>query len=183
LEQTGPGFVIAGPPESGRSTALGAIGRALLAQGVRVVAIAPRHSPLLDLLDGDGSVAVFDGNEARSPDLTTLMSDQGPLVVLVDDAELVDPDNAQLIEIASGAPGSRALVVAGGVDDVRDAFRGFLLYAKRSGTGLLLSPKTHLDATVFNGTLPRGSGFSGPPGRAHLFGRGRPLALVQVPVG
>jgi hypothetical protein len=101
--------------------------------------------------------------------------------VLVDDAELLDPDDAWLAALASGPPGRAALVVAGALEPLRDGFRGFPLYAKRHGSGLLLSPRTHLDASVFNGSLPRGGGFAGPPGRAYLFLRSRPAALVQVP--
>jgi S-DNA-T family DNA segregation ATPase FtsK/SpoIIIE len=183
LAEAGPGFVIAGPPESGRSTALLTMGRALAARGVVVVAISPRRSPLLELADLGGAVTIFQGAEAQSPDLGELLADEQPIVALVDDAEMVDPDNSHLLTMASGAPGHHGIVVAGGIDDLRDAFRGFMLQAKRPGSGLLLSPKGHLDATVFNGVLPRGSGFSGPPGRAHYFARGRPKALVQVPAG
>jgi S-DNA-T family DNA segregation ATPase FtsK/SpoIIIE len=183
LAEAGPGFVIAGPPESGRSTALLTMGRTLAAHGIAVVAIAPRRSPLLELAELGEAVTIFQGAEARSPDLGALLANEQPMVVLVDDAEMVDPDNPHLLGVASEAPGQHGIVVAGSIDDLRDAFRGFMLQAKRPGSGLLLSPKGHLDATVFNGVLPRGSGFTGPPGRAYYFTRGRPKALMQVPAG
>ena len=104
-----------------------------------------------------------------------------PLAVLVDDAELVDPDDAWLVELASGPAGTRAVVVGGAVEPLRDGFRGLPLYAKRNGSGLLLSPRSHLDAGVFNATLPRGGGFTGPAGRGYLFLRGRLNTLLQVP--
>ena len=96
------------------------------------------------------------------------------------DAELVDPD-AWLTGLLSAPAGQSAVIVAGALEPVRDAFRGFLLYAKRNGNGLLMSPKSHLDAGVFNSSLPRGAGFTGPAGRSFLFLRSRPVALLQVP--
>jgi len=198
LAELGPGFVVTGSPESGRSTTLLSIGTSLLTQGCRVVAVTPRQSPLSALADHAGA-ALLDGAKARSlategpAALGALSATDGAggemkgeghgrsVAVLVDDAELLDPDDAWLTALTSGAPGTSAVVVAGALEPIRDGFRGFPLYAKRHGSGLLLSPKTHLDAAVFNGSLPRGAGFTGPPGRGYLFLRSRQVALVQVP--
>ena len=185
LAQLGPGFVVTGAPESGRSTALLTMAERLLDGGCGVVAVAPRPGPLAEGLAGRDGVVVLHGPDARSPGGAgrEWAEQRGgrPLAVLVDDAELVDPDDEWLTGVASGAPGDRALVVAGGLEPLRDGFRGFPLHAKRHGCGLLLSPRTHLDASVFNATLPRGAGFTGPPGRAYLFVRSRPLTMLQVP--
>jgi S-DNA-T family DNA segregation ATPase FtsK/SpoIIIE len=191
LAEYGPGFVVTGTPESGRSTALLSIGTTLLAQGSHVLAVTPRQSPLRTLASQAGAV-VMEEAAARAPGtdgpvaLDALVAVGGGdaerrVVVLVDDAELTDPDDAWLTALASGPPGRCALVVAGALEQLRDGFRGFPLYAKRGGNGLLLSPKTHLDAAVFNGSLPRGAGFTGQPGRGYLFLRSRPVALLQVP--
>lgn len=185
LAQVGPGFVVTGAPESGRSTALLSMAELLLAGGCGVVAVTPRPGPLADGLAGRDGTAVLQGPDAQSPaaagqDWAEKWGAR-PLAILVDDAELVDPDDVWLTAVASGPPGDRALVIAGGLEPLRDGFRGFPLHARRHGCGLLLSPRTHLDASVFNGTLPRGAGFTGPAGRAYLFARGRPLTLLQVP--
>jgi S-DNA-T family DNA segregation ATPase FtsK/SpoIIIE len=192
LAEHGPGFVVTGSPESGRSTALLSFGATLLSRGCHIIAVTPRQSPLR-ALNGRSGVLVLDGGEARSPGtegrsaVESMVKGVGdpsvtpPLVVLVDDAELVDPDDPWLTELASGPAGRCAFIVAGALEPLRDGFRGFPLYAKRTGSGMLMSPKSHLDAGVFNGALPRGSAFSGPPGRAYLFVRSRPLALVQIP--
>jgi S-DNA-T family DNA segregation ATPase FtsK/SpoIIIE len=186
LAELGPGLVITGQPESGRTTALASLGITLAAQGCQLVIVDPnrRPSPLAMLSDRPG-VAILTGAEARSPSpdaLPLALDPDTPLAVLIDDAEMVDAENPWLTELAGSPPGMVAVVMAGALDPIRDGFRGFPLQAKRPGLGLLLSPKSHLDATVFNATLPRGAGFSGPPGRGHLFQRGRAVALVQVPV-
>jgi S-DNA-T family DNA segregation ATPase FtsK/SpoIIIE len=182
LEDTGSAFTIVGSPESGRSTALVSIARVLLSQGTRVVALAPRPSPLRSLTSVEGAVTVLSGQDARSPDLKAMLADPGPLALLIDDAEDVESDNASIAAFLAPGSGARALIIAGPVDDVRDAFRGFLVQARKPGTGLLMSPKSHLDATVFGAAMPRGSAFTGPPGRAHLFVRGRYASLVQMPL-
>jgi S-DNA-T family DNA segregation ATPase FtsK/SpoIIIE len=191
LVDQGPAYVVTGTPESGRSTALLSMARSMAAQGTALIAITPRRSPLTELRDLPG-VCVIDGASARAPadagrDATNRLLaeprgfNEGSLCVLVDDAELIDPDDVWLTEMASAAPGATALVIAGALESLRDGFRGFPLYAKRSGCGLLLSPRTHLDAAVFNANLARGAGFSGPPGRGYLFLRSQVAAVVQVP--
>ena len=181
LGQTGSTFVVAGSPESGRSTTLLTIGRTLAAQGTRVVALVPRPSPLATLTSTQADVTVLTGSEARSPDLERFLSLDGPLAVLVDDVEEIGPDDPALTALLAGGVTDRALIVAGPVDEVRDAFRGVLVQVRKSGTGLLLSPKSHLDANMFGVSLPRGSAFNGPPGRCQLFVRGRYVSLLQVP--
>ncbi len=172
LADHGPGFVVTGSPESGRSTALLAIGTTLLDRGCRVVVVTPRPSPLSSL-GGRDRVVVLDGAAGRAPKLEgPAMIDaldigpHEPLAVLVDDAELVDPDDAWLVELASGPAGTRAVVVGGAVEPLRDGFRGLPLYAKRNGSGLLLSPRSHLDAGVFNATLPAAAASPGRPAAA-----------------
>jgi len=182
LSENGPSYVIAGPPESGRSTALFSAGLSLLDQGCRLICVAPKRSPLLQLRDAGGVLGILEGSDARTPELGEMLSEDGPIAVLVDDAELVDPDNIQLAQLITHGTAPRAMVLAGGLEDIRDAFRGLLLQARRSGTGLLLSPKAHLDAALFNCALPRGAAFVGPPGRGYLIVRSRLQALVQVPL-
>ena len=182
LADTGSSFVVAGSPQSGRSASLVTFAHTLLGQGTRVIALAPRVSPLRSLNQEGGRVVVLAGADARSPDLSQYLNEPGPIAVLVDDAEDVDPDNPSVASLLNANSGDRALVIAGAVEDIRDAFRGFLVQARKSGTGVLLSPKSHLDAGAFGASLPRGSAFNGPPGRAHLFVRGRYTGLVQLPV-
>ena len=182
LSEVGPALVVVGPPGSGRSSALRSITKTLTLQGCSVVVIAPRKSVLLDLRGETGVIQVFEGKDGHAPDLGAWRDFEGPLVVVIDDAEQVEPDHPVLNELATARREDRGVLLAGNLDDIRDAFRGFTAASKRSGTGILLSPKSHLDAAVFNGSLPRGSGFSGPAGRGYLFVRGRLAGQIQVPV-
>ncbi|MGW2217391.1 FtsK/SpoIIIE domain-containing protein [Nonomuraea sp. NPDC001684] len=161
----GPGAVIAGPSRSGRSSVLVTAARSLIAAGTPVVAVAPRRSPLRDLAD---AVAVLDGNAA---DLSELVADLGQYVVVVDDAELVNPDSplgTSLEEVLrSGRDGDHGLLIAGSTGDLAVAYRGFVAETRKSRTGVLLSVQGPTDGDLFSIRLPRGAG-GGPPGRGLL---------------
>lgn len=161
----GPGAVIAGPSRSGRSSALMTAARSLIARGTPVVAVAPRRSPLREL---DGALAVLDGN---ADNLAEVVADRRHYVVLVDDAELVNPDSplgAALEEVLrSGRDGDHGLLIAGTTGDLAVAYRGFAAETRKSRTGLLLAVQGQADGDLFTIRLPRGT-VGGPPGRGFL---------------
>ncbi|MDA0637170.1 FtsK/SpoIIIE domain-containing protein [Nonomuraea sp. MCN248] len=161
----GPGAVIAGPSRSGRSSALLTAARSLIARGTPVIAVTPRRSPLRDL---DGALAVLDGD---APGLAELVADLSRFVVLVDDAELVNPDSPMgtaLEEVLrSGRDGDHGLLIAGTTGDLAVAYRGFAAETRKSRTGLLLSVQSQADGDLFTIRLPRGT-VGGPPGRGFL---------------
>ncbi|MFG1941938.1 FtsK/SpoIIIE domain-containing protein [Nonomuraea sp. NPDC048826] len=165
----GPGAVIAGPSRSGRSSALLTAARSLISRGTPVIAVTPRRSPLRDL---DGALAVLDGDATQ---LTELVADLGQYVVLVDDAELINPDSplgTALEEVLrSGRDGDHGLLVAGTTGDLAVAYRGFVAETRKSRTGLLLSVQGQADGDLFNIRLPRGT-VGGPPGRGFLITTG-----------
>ncbi|WP_285773336.1 FtsK/SpoIIIE domain-containing protein [Microtetraspora sp. NBRC 13810] len=164
----GPGAVIAGPARSGRSSALLAAARSLLAQGTPLVVVAPRRSPLRALAEERGVLAVLGGQAA---DLPALVAGQDRYVVLVDDAELVSADSAlgmALEEVLrSGRDAEHGLIIAGTTGDLTAAYRGFVAEARKSRTGLLLSVQSPADGDLFNVRLPRGA-VGGPSGRGLL---------------
>lgn len=161
----GPGAVIAGPARSGRSSVLLTAAHSLLARGTPVIAVAPRRSPLRDLA---GAVAVLDGN---ATDLADLVASHRQYVVLVDDAELVNPDSplgTALEEVLrSGRDGDHGLLIAGSTGDLAVAYRGFVAEARKSRTGVLLAVQGQTDGDLFTIRLPRGAS-GGPPGRGLL---------------
>ncbi|MEU0565523.1 FtsK/SpoIIIE domain-containing protein [Nonomuraea sp. NPDC005983] len=165
----GPGAVIAGPARSGRSSALLTAAMSLISQGTPVVAVAPRRSPLRHL---EGALAVLDGNDTG---LSELVAGQDRYVVLVDDAELINPDTplGQALEevLRSGRDGEHGLIIAGATGDLATAYRGFVAEARKSRTGLLLSVQSPADGDLFTVRLPRGS-VGGPPGRGLLITTG-----------
>ena len=187
LARDGPGFTVAGPPGSGRSTALVALAWALLAGGTRLVLVTPRPSPLRALVDAARVVAVLDA-DARPDELDQLMTTGArhpePTAVVVDDGELLadSPLAAPLAAfLRTARDNSGALVVAGTTDDLLGEFRGFLLDARRGRGGLLLSPGGPADGELFGRRLTSWVPGAQPPGRGLFFRRGRPTP-VQVPL-
>ena len=184
LALLGPGFTIAGPARSGRSTALLAVARSLLAAGTQLCLVAPRPSPLRDLAGLPGVLRVVTDTEPRPEDLVgTFHEATGPFAVLIDDAELLHPSDLQpLLQqvLRDGRDLGHCLIIAGTTDELAGAFRGFTADARKSRSGLLLSPQSHLQGELLGARLARSAAFSGPPGRGLLLTPGH-VVLVQVP--
>ena len=185
LGRSGPVLLVAGPSRSGRSTALVCVARSLLAAGSEVVVVAPRPSPLRELIGARGVRAVFTSSGLTADELTAALMSEGPVAVLLDDAELLRDCGArdELRILVAGVPG-RALVLAGAAEELAAGFTGWLPEARRTRQGLLLSPQGLSDGDLVGLRLPRSVvGRPVQPGRGlvHL-GDGRSTAL-QVPTG
>ncbi|WP_328708312.1 FtsK/SpoIIIE domain-containing protein [Microbispora hainanensis] len=185
LQGQGPAAVIAGPPRSGRSSALVTAARSLLGRGTPVLVVTPRRSPLRDLAGTPGVLAVLDGN-ARSVtgggaddfgglpgalDPLALVAGHERYVVAVDDAELISPDSPLGLALdemlRTGRDGEHGLLIAGATGDLATAYRGFAAEARKGRTGLLLNVQSPADGDLFAVRLPRGA-VGGPPGRGLL---------------
>lgn len=153
-----PTYMIAGPPGSGRSTALATMAVSLLAGGTRVIAVTPRESPLRSLAAHSDTV-VLDEPDPRPEQLTeALHAASGPTAVLVDDADLLavmaqcDP---VLKEIASsGRDRGIGLAVAGTAETLSSAGIGWLGQVKRIRRGLLLAPQAHSEGDLLGLRIP-----------------------------
>ncbi|MCU1592718.1 MAG: cell division-related protein [Frankiales bacterium] len=181
----GPGFTIAGPPRSGRSTALLAAAQGLLAGGTELVVLSPRPSPVRALDGTPGVLHVSASSQPGAAEVAAALNQaRGPLAIVVDDAELLhgaDVDDLLQQVLRNGRDQGHVVVLAGTTDELGSSFRGFTADARKSRSGLLLSPASHLEGELFGVRLPRSAAFSGPPGRGLLLRSGQPL-LVQVPV-
>ncbi|MEV4199604.1 FtsK/SpoIIIE domain-containing protein [Micromonospora globbae] len=180
-----PTFVLAGPPRSGRSTALLAMVAGLLSNGTPVVIAAPRRSPLRDLAGLPGVLDVVASDDLTSAGLAAALDGRdGPAVVVLDDAEqLLKCDaGSDLGEIArSGAERGLGLILAGSIDGLSSGFGGWHVDARRNRQGALLSPQGLGDGELIGAKLSRGQLGGGRPGRAMAhFGDGK-VHLVQVP--
>ena len=180
-----PGFAIAGPPLSGRSTALLVVATSLLETGTAIVGLAPRESPLRDLAGQDGVLAVFtDASPDQRKLLELLEGASGPVAVLVDDAEALvgTPADGLLAQIpVEGRTRGQALVIAGTSGELARGMRSFAAAARQFKCGLLLTPDDAQQANMLLGTrLTRGATFDRPAGRGYLVQAGQPI-LVQVP--
>jgi S-DNA-T family DNA segregation ATPase FtsK/SpoIIIE len=168
---------VGGPAGSGRSTALLTVLQSLRRDGLAVVAVAPRSSPLRAL---PGCVTSRDA----AAELETRLGN-GRCLLLIDDAELlVDSGLAHVLERAvRGARDAGTLVVAAGTtEDLVTGYRGFVVELRKSRTGLLLSPQSSADGDLLGVRLSRSTGGPVRPGRGLLVRRGRvePLQLAQA---
>ncbi|MFI0937798.1 FtsK/SpoIIIE domain-containing protein [Streptomyces sp. NPDC021020] len=187
LRESGPGFVIAGPPKSGRSTALIAAARSVTAAGVPVVLVSPRRSPLRELAGEPGVLGLLTGEATGEElrELTDLAGAGAPYVVVVDDGELIYDtplDSALETVVKSGLDGEHGLIAAGSADQMGSQYRGFLVEARRSRSGLLLSPQGASEGDLFSVRLPRDVG-GGPVGRGVLIRGGEMVQVQGVALG
>ncbi|WKU46453.1 FtsK/SpoIIIE domain-containing protein [Streptomyces sp. VNUA116] len=183
LQESGPGFVIAGPPKSGRSTVLLAATRSLLRRGTPVVLITPRRSPLRDLASEEGVLGVLGADNTEDELQELLEKAEGrPYVVVADDAELLYDtllDEALEKVIRTGMDGDHALLAAGSTDSFTSQYRGFVVEARKSRNGLLLMPQSAQDGDLFGLRLPANVS-SGGVGSGLLV-RGGEVTLIQAP--
>jgi S-DNA-T family DNA segregation ATPase FtsK/SpoIIIE len=182
LEESGPGFVISGPPKSGRSSTLVAATVSLLQRGTEVILVTPRRSPLREFASEDGVLGSLNA-ESSSDELEALtQSARGPYVIVVDDAELIydtSLDEALEDEIRRGMDGGIGVIMAGAVDTLSSQYRGSVVQARKSRNGLLLSPQGSADGEMFNIRISSNSATGGPTGRG-LFVQGGEVMPAQA---
>jgi DNA segregation ATPase FtsK/SpoIIIE, S-DNA-T family len=164
----GDGLLVAGPPGSGRTTALG-----LIAHQLR--AARPECRLVVVTGPGDGPSRLADV-VVRRDDLAALASLAGPAVVVVDDAERVDDGPGHLAALA--ARHDVHLLVAGRADALRG--HHWTQAVRRQRIGLLLCPGAD-DGDLLGVILPRRRWTAWVPGRAELVQGGR-AELVQLGV-
>ncbi|MDJ0464428.1 FtsK/SpoIIIE domain-containing protein [Streptomyces sp. H27-C3] len=170
-----PSFVIAGPAKSGRSTVLMNFARSYLKQGVRLVIAAPRPSPLRELDGQEGVLKVFIEDDIEGDDLEEALESatpEAPVVVLVDDGELLEDCDAEPVFkrlIQRGAERGLGLVIAGDEEDVCSGFSGWQVDAKKARRGILLSAQDSSSGELI-GTRTTRSMVGGPvtPGKGLL---------------
>jgi S-DNA-T family DNA segregation ATPase FtsK/SpoIIIE len=168
LMEFGPGFLIAGPPRSGRSTALATVAAGLRATGWRVVAVTPRDSIVRDYAHETFDATQFGVDAAFDRGL-------GRLAVLVDDAEIVADSPAAVVLdrlMRTARDSGHLVVIAGTTEELSVGFRGFVVDVRRARTGLLLAARGPLDGEVLGVRLPRSTGGAVPVGRGSLIVRG-----------
>jgi DNA segregation ATPase FtsK/SpoIIIE, S-DNA-T family len=184
LARTG-GLLVAGPPGSGRTTALESCARHLAAAGVAVLRVVRGTPPTeaepgqlrLDAGDVDGWQAWLTGLHGA------------PGAVVVDDSAVV-ADSAVLgaLTAVETAP-DVVLVVAGTAAELSAAYRGPVPALRRRRSGLLLSPAPG-DADLLGIRLPRtpvpsrpGSGWLVVAGTAQRVQVARREPPAAAPVG
>ena len=176
-QETGGAFLVAGPPRSGRSTALVSIAAQL--RGRSPLALCSRPGPLRQRRD---LALIADANDPlQSREALESLPADGAL--LVDDIDLLD-DPALLDGIESAMrrlrEGGGLAVLAGTTDAMTASFRGPVAQARRARAGLLLRPEGAHDGDLLGVRLRRRTGHTDPPGRGVLAVHGHAVP-VQVP--
>lgn len=168
--------LIAGPPRSGRSTALCALAQAAARapSSPAIVALAVRRSPLRDSTDVTRVVT-----DLSQVDGAVSSYGDRPVVLLVDDAESVDDPAGQLERLLKPAQANLTVVAAGRPDSLRRSFGHWTQKLRESRCGVLLTPDYDLDGDLLGVTLPRLSRLAPVPGRGFL-AVGGSVAGVQV---
>jgi S-DNA-T family DNA segregation ATPase FtsK/SpoIIIE len=162
----GDHILVAGPSRSGRSSILALLARRLDG-AAHVAAIAPRPSP--PLRDAPLDQFVTDASQLMLPD--------GPIVVLVDDAEWVaDRDGVLATLLASGRPDVH-VAAAVRADALRASYGHWAHAVRRSRLGVLLRPDPMVDGDLLGAALPRRAA-PRLPGRGYLVVDGD-ASLVQ----
>ena len=182
-----PTFLVAGPSRSGRSTALCVMAESLLRGGAELVLGAPMNSPLRAFAGRPGVRGVLTAEAPTEADFAQLLDPgEGPVVLLVDDAELWRDLPCRdwlkaFVRRASGA--NRAVVLGGDVASVASGFSGWQADVKRNRRGALLSPPNTGDGDLVGARLSRSQlAARVVPGAAlvHL-GTGS-LTITQIPM-
>ena len=174
--EDGPGFLVAGPRRSGRSTTLKTIALFALARGWQVVTVTLRASLLQQLPPHENLQGPFDGNTAKD-ELTAVLADlraKGrPSLVLVDDIELVAYDHWLSLALEDHLSALRdtesALVVAGTAAEMSGGYRGIVFTLKKGHSGVMLSPQVVGDPEMFGTSIAKSAiGQTVPPGSGYL---------------
>ncbi|HLR96393.1 MAG TPA: FtsK/SpoIIIE domain-containing protein [Jiangellaceae bacterium] len=181
------GFIVGGPPKSGRSTLLLTMTLSFLRQGGEVVILAPRPSPLRELDGREGVRAVLTSDSFGTDDVSGLFKGTEPIALVIDDGELLkDVEAKDWLKKYVRAVNDEAdlgLVLGGNSADLGSGFSGWQVDAKKNRAGALLSPQAMTEGDLIGVRLPRSAyGGAVQPGRALVnFGSGE-LHTVQVPI-
>ncbi|MGI5233150.1 FtsK/SpoIIIE domain-containing protein [Actinoallomurus sp. CA-142502] len=186
----GPGFTVAGPPRSGRSTVLMTMVQSLLdpeiGDGlVPVVLICPRRSPLRELEGRPGVLAVLD-DKATDDAVAAAVGERKRYVLVVDDAELIgdsDLDDALTARLREARDAEQGIIIAGSSDDLTRVFNGLLADIRRSRSGVLLGVRSADDGDLLGIALPRNNTVVGTIGRGVLANTGQTTPIqIAIPL-
>lgn len=177
-------FIIGGPLNSGRSTALAAIGASIAASGGADLALlCPRRSPLPDMSCWNEIATTPETAEALASKLAKSATEarSRPLVVIVDDCDLLaeGPAATALDTIVQrGRDTGIRVVAAGTTQTLLRAYSPWLRELRKDEQGLLLTPQPEVDGELLGVRLPRRP-ITAIPGRAYLVSAGA-IQLVQI---
>jgi DNA segregation ATPase FtsK/SpoIIIE, S-DNA-T family len=185
-------FLIAGPSQSGRSTALATIVRSLAEStpGCELHLFSPRRSSLAELPLWTDISTSREQCDAVVRSITErlsagTLSANVPTIIVVDGVEDIADVNMPhpLDAIArAGRDAGVRIVIACERQTAPRVFSGWIAEIKKDENGLLLDPDVDVDGQILGTRLPRRSSIAFPPGRGYLVRGGAPT-LAQIAHG
>jgi S-DNA-T family DNA segregation ATPase FtsK/SpoIIIE len=168
LVPDGEHVLVAGPPRTGRSTALVRLATSWQEAHPdgEVVVISPvRRSPLASRAGAVAGIGLLPGGS--------------PALVVVDDAERVDDTDGALARLVAERRPGVLVVAAARPDTLRTLYGHWSAVVRRSRTGLLMTGCSDIDGDLFSELLPRTPPIPARPGLAWVIGAGgRSLAQI-----
>ena len=161
--------LVLGPPRTGRTCALAAIGAAARTAGAHVVVVADRPGKLSTLL---GLEAVPAGSLDEAADT------ESRRLLLVDDADRIGDTAGLLAGLAASTTGCSHLVASTTADRLRSSYGNWLHELRSCRTGVLFRPGP-LDADLLGATLPARLALAPVPGRGLVIADGA-AEVMQV---
>ncbi|HRB02649.1 MAG TPA: FtsK/SpoIIIE domain-containing protein [Ilumatobacteraceae bacterium] len=150
-------ILVVGGARSGRSSAL-----------ARVAAAWQQARPngCVAVIDPRGRSTLPTQMSARDTSLLDDLPQSGPLLLLVDDAEMVDDPGGRLAALAAGARSNTCIVAAGRPDALRQLYGHWTTVVRRSRCGVVLTGGSDLDGDLLGVVLPRRIPVPARPGLA-----------------
>jgi len=171
----GEHLLIVGGARSGRSSTLARVAEAWREAHPdgSVAAILPRRSVI------GVNNAVSMPTSASDTSILDGLPPSGPLLLMVDDAELVDDPGGRLAALAAGGRPNTCIVAAGRPDALRQLYGHWTTVVRRSRCGVVLTGGSDLDGDLLGVVLPRRTPVPARPGLAWSVANGR-VVLTQI---
>ena len=165
--------LVLGPPRTGRTSTLAAIGEVALTAGLEVVVVADRSG------NPSGDLSALLGLEAVPPETLDCVAEaESRRLLLLDDADQLSDPFGRLAGLAAARGGRHHLVVATTADRLRSSYGHWLQEMRSCRTGVLFRPGP-LDADLLGVALPARLRLAPAPGRGLIVADGT-AAVVQV---
>ena len=162
--------LVLGPPRTGRTCTLAALGAAARGAGIEVVVVADRPGDLARLL-------------AVEPVTVEALDDpDGRRLLLVDDADRVSDPSGLLARLAAGRDRSCHLVASATAERLRASYGHWLNEMRTCRTGVLFRPGP-LDGDLLGAALPARLDLPPVPGRGLVVADGAAAAAQVALVG
>jgi DNA segregation ATPase FtsK/SpoIIIE, S-DNA-T family len=178
--RAGEHALVTSPAHAGKSTTLRTLADVAYAGGATISLLAYRRTPVQ-------AFGAFSATCTRANDLEDFLrsvrelAEQGPHLLLIDDAEAIDDSSGLLVALATERIENLRIIVAARGDVLRSKFGHWTVEIRRSRAGLVLRPVIDMDGDLWFTTLPRKGPARFRDGLGYIIAGGIPQ-LIQVAI-